>query len=98
MKTSEVFEAAKRVIEAGHVRFICIAISRVLQPEGGSLRGEALEKRQLIEIMLEGHDTLENWLMVKHKISEVLLTGEQMRLYRMRWLDHLIAEYKAKGD
>lgn len=93
MKTSEALKEARALIESGRRRHVCTAIDAAL---GGNWL--AWKKRRLIMNMLEGYETLEIWLNAKHGIPYDAMTPEQMRLYRMRWLDHLIAKYKAKGD
>lgn len=94
MKTSFILKKARALIKSRRERYICCAINTVLKEESGF----AWEKRGLIMGMLEGCGTLEIWLNTKHGIPYGAMTVGQMRLYRLRWLDHLIAQYKAKGD
>lgn len=42
--------------------------------------------------------SLNSWLRYEHGIQWEQLTPAAMRAYRLRWLDALIEEFKAKGD
>ena len=96
MKTSEGFRLARARV-AGGVEFICHALDYV---------GAPIDCKALIsERMGFGGGlrmSLESWLQNEHGIDVFELCAgkpeKQMRLYRLRWLDSLIAEFEAKGD
>ena len=88
---AEEFRAARKLIQDGDERFICWAL-RQRKPECGG--------RQVIQSRLGRYEVLSDWVW-----QEVLGGGEyptttDMRDYRLRWLDALIAEFEgyAKED
>ena len=58
--------------------------------------GRAVRNR--IQQSLGGHTYVTGWLKYEAKVPKKLLTAENVQEYRHRWLDALIAEYKARGD
>lgn len=102
MKTSEIFKAAKKHLwngvgewrEQSKERYICHAIYwRVM----GCSINEVHYTKQIISLLLEGHDTLEEWLWAKHRISANNDT-KKLQQTRQAWLDHLVKHYKSIGD
>jgi hypothetical protein len=102
MKTSAVFKAAKKGLwngigecqEQSKERYICHAIYwRVIDCS----YVESRKALKIISLLLEGHDTLEEWLWAKHRIRANNNT-KKLQQTRQAWLDHLIAHYKSIGD
>jgi len=107
MKLSEVFREAKTDLWSGRgqqyqARFICHAINRqfVRHP----LHDESIyEAKQVIAQLLEGHVTLDDWLMAKghakpHEIITKKGRDEKLQATRHAWLDHLIQHYESIGN
>jgi len=101
MKTSKVFKAAKKQLWNGvgdwmdhpKERYICHAIYwRV-----NCTNDEARFTKKLIALLLEGHDTLEEWLLAKHDINGFSDT-KKLQQTRQAWLDHLVKHYESIGD
>ena len=101
MKSSKILIRAKdflwdgtRVCSADACRFICNAIQRTRSgDEGNYLMREIHEK-------MGNCMTVEDWLMKKSLIAKdpLFWNRAQIQAYRLRWLNHLIEEYQAKGD
>ncbi len=48
---------------------------------------------------MEGHYTLEVWLLANKHIEKLPYYGsKEMQEYRLRWMEHLAQEYESKGD
>jgi len=102
MKTSEIFKAAKKHLWNGigenreqlKEKYICNAI--YWRVEGCSI-DEVHYAKKSIALLLEGHETLDDWLQANHKING---RDDRRKLQQTRqaWLDHLIAHYKSLGD
>ena len=102
MKTSELLRRAKRHLWDGKEKQkskqcsgLCVAImlaeTHITYPKGRDVRDR-------IQKSLEGHMYVVDWLEYKRRVPRRLLTTENVQAYRHRWLDALIAEYKARGD
>lgn len=109
LKTSEVFKLVRARISLKLDRFICCALesSVHLNPTDSERVKDIIHSRMQMskyrktEMGLYG--TLESWLYLYHNIGlgsnfSSDQKQEQMRLYRLRWLDSLILEFTAKGD
>ena len=87
MKSSEILRKAQKRIASGHHDFICLAIG---------LRGTRQKKlREWIGEMLGESSTLKDWFFNETGICS---NREQQRLYRVQWLDQLIAICESEGD
>jgi hypothetical protein len=102
MKTSEIFKAAKKHLWNGvgewngqpKERYICHAIYwRVV----GCSIDEVHYAKRIIALLLEGYDTLDEWLTAVHGINPYDDTKKLQRT-RQAWLDHLVKHYKSIGD
>ena len=112
MKTSEAFKQAKqRLKPIGHAGYICHALAEALYGRSVLTVGAGDDWKKIRTTRKSGFKTaikvitdrigndgpLETWLSSngveywKHK-------PDQMRAYRHRWLDALIAEFETKGD
>lgn len=98
LKLVRAFKAAKKYIEIEKTHYICRALENAQSYLEISPK-EAIKAKQLIEERLDGERSCEWWLL--HNVSKFEYNyyvynsdGEnQMRLYRLRWLDALIAEF-----
>lgn len=81
------FKRAKRDIANCRHEFICVAL------EWAEMSGSE-NAIDVIDDRLCQYDTLNSWVRAHAKASpEVSGETEQMRLYRLRWLDALIKEF-----
>jgi hypothetical protein len=104
MKTSEVYQQVRHTLntELRGIPFICLRL--VLDPR--IPQADGLRARKIIEERMFplGKHPLELWLYEKRLIAYSHISEmppemqEQMRLYRLRWLEALIVEFQAKGD
>jgi len=98
MKSSTLLRRARKLIEKEHEEYICVALQEQHHPKARALQ-EEINKRMGVrkDVCL----SLETWLARQGIIPQYTPTPKleaQMRAYRLRWLDALIKEYKAKGD
>lgn len=86
-------QARKAVAAEPEGDFICIILQHYIKTPG------AMAARGIIQIRMGEPESiwcgaaLEEWLQKKHGISYKLMTPEQMKAYRLRWLDALIVEF-----
>ena len=81
--------AARKRIELGLNGFICEA----LDDAGGAIPrsyAEVHDLRRLIRNRLDGFAIAETWLSEKHDLD---LDHDQMREWRLQWIDKLIEEF-----
>jgi hypothetical protein len=112
MKSSKILELAKEEVRAQRADFICLAIYKV-QLRHSCCLDRAEKLKCLISWRLRGVNSLELWLIPRLRnpsftkwVHWPFLTSpkkarffeEKTRETRLRWLDSLIAEHKAKGD
>jgi hypothetical protein len=73
---------ARERIASGSNNYICYALDSVdADPR----------LRRCIRRLLDPADTLWDWLLDHHSdIDEALLTDDNLRAYRLRWIDHMI--------
>jgi hypothetical protein len=90
MKISEVLKRAKAHMRTN--RFVCNAISDCDIP----YQDKQNAQRYIINL-LEHRLTAENWLVEKGMISPQAISKENMRIYRLRWIDHMINELERDG-
>jgi len=105
MKTSEILRLAKtrlRLSEKCHPdksRCVCGAI---WQATAKLTRQDAEKGRrvtQKISKALHPHSYISGWLIHKRKIDvSHIYEGNNLQVYRHRWLDHLIDVYEKAGD
>ncbi len=83
-------KGARERIELGFDTSVCPAISSSVQnPHDYEI---AARLRNIIKIRL-GHLTyVDSWLIQKAGIPTFMLSQRNMRIYRMRWIDSMIAE------
>lgn len=88
------FKAAKWYIESNKERFICCALQEASFDHSISYL-EYLNAKNLIETRIGSDIALEEWLSEHILCSDTqhMIMSEEMRLYRLRWLDSLIAEF-----
>jgi hypothetical protein len=101
MKTSAIFKAAKKHLWNGvgnhfdspKERFICVAICWKTEC---SFK-EQDKTTKIIQKLLGKYETLEEWLLQKHRINA---NTDPIKLQKTRqaWLDHLIKHYQSIGD
>ncbi len=107
MKLSEVFRHAKCELWKGHgeqyqPRFICHAINRLFCRH--PLHDDSIyEAKRVIAQLLDGHITLDDWLIAKghakpHEIITKRGRDERLQATRHAWLDHLIQHYESIGQ
>ena len=104
MKTSFVLRRVRvHLVDDGsgmaHHRYICYALSELY------LRGyigdrDRTRVKRLIRNLLNGAQTLEEWLVANHGIPYESTREYAVKIMATRkaWLDHLIEFYSTKGD
>lgn len=102
MKSSEILRAARPRIESGDDRYICPAVEKVVDNAK-----EADDLQEHILDMLGENPSLEGWLRRVHGVRKpnqpehfkvMKRYRERMRITRLAWIDHMVAEFEAKGD
>jgi hypothetical protein len=73
---------ARKLIADGDHDYICWALRYV---------GADVKLWRRIESLLKPNDTVHDWLLFQRNIHAGLLTDENLRAYRLRWIDHMIA-------
>ena len=100
MKSSTALRQARELIESGRETFVCLALSfRVI---GGA---DTQVYRRLNAIFTRGF-SIDSWLKRESPRFRKFLLREhhgalyqdQLRLYRLRWIDWMIEGYEAVGD
>jgi hypothetical protein len=112
MKTSEVFKRAKQCLKPiGKANYICHALAEAAYGRSVLTVGTGVDWAEIYTTRKSGFKTaikvitdrigsdapLETWLL-DNGIDYWKQEPDQMRAYRHRWLDLLIAEFEAKGD
>ena len=112
MKTSEAFKQAKQCLKPiGRAGYICHALAEALYGRSVLTVGTGADWTKINTTRKSGFKTaikvitdrigsdapLETWLLDKG-IDYWKQEPDQMRAYRHRWLDALIAEFESKGD
>ena len=92
MKHSEILKLARPLIESGVERFVCAAAEWPVSELNCAKLKKEISKR------LGKYWVVEGWLYLYAGIPSELLTKENMRIYRLRWIDSMIAEFEAKGE
>lgn len=102
MKSSEILREARPRIENGDDQYICRAVEKVADNAK-----EADDLQEHILGMLGQNISLEGWLSRVHGVRKpnqpdsfgaVRRYRDRMRITRLAWIDHLVAEFEAKGD
>lgn len=83
---AEAFRAARARIKAGQNSAICLA----LQDSGHEARNAA---RRVVQRRIGKRLYVYQWLIDVAKVPHDLITYENLRAYRLRWLDALIEEF-----
>jgi len=102
MKISQIFKRAHSKIKSGEEVYICAAISC----DSAAPRHDGNRALDVIYERINGtkrpHGLVGKsvicWLLDNTSATHDDMTRDQMRLYRMRWLNALIKEFEAKGD
>ena len=106
MKTSEAFKIARRHLWSGTgvqrlgTRYCCLVLDNYVEDEDVADRC-----KKIIRSLLDGYETLEDWLITAEHLPEDYYLSPDEDIYnqkiqatRKAWLDHLIKHYKAIGD
>ncbi len=106
MKTSEAFKIARRHLWSGTgvqilgSRYCCLMLDKHVEDEDVADRC-----KKIISSLLDGHETLEDWLIdADHLPWDYYLSPDKdiyvqkIQTTRKAWLNHLIEHYKALGD
>lgn len=110
MKTSELIDRSRKYLwdgkcdsdlDWGKSEYVCFAILYAAREHGG--RKQILldlhqQCRDVIEARLFPWNNLEAWLEHGANIPAKELTHERVQKHRLKWMNKLIKEYKAKGD
>ncbi len=106
MRTSQLIEKAKRHLWDGKddyeleyidiTEYICFAILYAARIHRCLELHQ--ECRDLIEARLFPWNNLDSWLQHGAGIPSTELTQERVQAHRLKWMNKLIKEYKAKGD
>lgn len=83
------FRVARELISDKRESYICVALFGI-DPHGA---------RRIISDRIKGYESLKDWVRV-HVLGGIIPADDDMRAYRLRWLDALIAEFEgyAKED
>jgi len=124
MKLSQVFRLAQKRLWTGdngpqsgaRRRYICLVIGELnFSGEVPRVdRVDTVSASRVISCLLEGHSSLESWLLAQGHISprefqllfrpwwseeeEVRLLFIKLQATRLAWLDHLIEHYESLGE
>lgn len=98
MKKSGLLKLAKKHIETKKEVHICRALDRVCFENSHRYTNEAWVIQCDIFDLLTPYNSAGNYLALKVGVCTNDLTAENLKAYRLRWMDHLIKQYKAKGD
>jgi hypothetical protein len=94
MKSSKALKKALKLIEAGKEKFVCCALEAV--------KGKRTAVYKDITWLIYPHGTVTGWLYETCEAYRAIVDqpelDNQRRLYRIRWVNHMIKQYKAKGD
>lgn len=88
-----VLEKVRESIRRRDHRYICDAVKWAAYAGSQSEYFAASCLSDRIQRSLGSHNTAEEWLRCVHNVPVKQLTYENMREYRLRWLDTLIKEY-----
>lgn len=100
MKSSEMLRGARPLIESGLEHYICRALE-------AAFGGDANNLRDHIGSLLQPNISLEGWVARVHGVRRPQQPHyfkasrqyrERMRITRLAWIDHMVAEFEAKGD
>lgn len=102
MKISQIFTRAHSKIKSTKEIYICAAINH----DYAAPRYDRSRALDVIYERIQGTprpsgsigDSVTQWLLDNTSAKRDDMTRDQMRLYRMRWLNALIKEFEAKGD
>ena len=111
MKTSELITQAKQYLWDGKnelaletpytSEYICFAVLHAARDANGSYNRNvdlANRVRGLIEERIFPWNNLEAWLQHSVGICSSVLTYQRVQKHRLKWMNRLIKEHKAKGD
>lgn len=109
MKSSEALRAIRPIIEARRSRYICWALHdlRVPIPGKKGIYPKTNVEKRLGKLF--GGSPVQYWLITNHppylKYENKMLRegsygtlNDQLRLYRLRWIDWMIEGYEKVGD
>ena len=103
MKKSEILRSAKFHIQHNHNGFVCTAIMNGIRlADIGRTDRQHQFLVKWVEGLLDGSQTLNDWLCKNHDIESPLVAvatyTDKMRITRMAWLDWMISYWEARGD
>lgn len=102
MKKSRILREAYKLIESGKEYFVCLAIDEIgynaIYAKSNSRKLlDQIEKR-FQKDGLEPESCVMSWLRTVHGVAIEDMTEENMRTYRLAWLDNWASELEAKGE
>ena len=101
MKSSKMLRKAKKLLSTGvadcnkKTSHICFALCDASDSPKDMVVGDQLIER--VQYLLGGFANVTDWL-AYHGYSKYPHSVDKVQAYRHRWVNHLIREYKAKGD
>jgi len=110
VKTSELIAKSKKYLWDGKddyelncdkSEYICYAILYAARNHGGrkQILFDTYQRcRDVIEARLFPWNNLDSWLQYRAGIPGTELTPDRVQKHRLKWMNKLIKEYKAKGD
>jgi len=90
MKISEVLTLAKKKLDCA--MWVCVAVDFCDAPKKDIIRTQ-----RYIDKLIHPYGTVSTWLCNVAKIPNKQLTSRNLKTYRARWLDHMIAELEKEG-
>jgi len=102
MRTSTIFREVKRRLPtvddaySGESPYICDHVSSICDARGMHTKSDKITG--MINSRLGRKFSVRQWLIHTQGIDRNDINETNIQEYRQRWLDSLIAEFKAKGD
>lgn len=94
-KYIKILKEVRKIIESEDHYFICWAIFDVSYMSAPKIVKEAgQEIRDYIEDALGDYESLGQWLSGETKVPKTQMTMENLREYRLRYIDHLMEVFK----
>lgn len=105
MKTSEVLRLAKKLLWNGKEfrpwdrwTYVCVAVDETGTTYGAPYKDRIRVKRMISKRLKPFYD-VEDWLADRVSPTTIYRASEyKIQQYRHRWVNAMIAEFKAKGD
>jgi hypothetical protein len=94
-KYIKILKKARKIVESEDHYFICWAIlDASYWSTSNTVREAGQEIKDYIEDALGWYDTLGQWLSGETKVPKTQMTMENLREYRLRYIDHLMEVFK----